>query len=77
MKNQLLMGSRFVASGLTPSNIVIIASSWFPLPSQAFFLDTIEEAYNMNPPLIFYPKKYGFRPIVLSKKIFGWVDTGT
>jgi hypothetical protein len=52
---------RFVASGLTPPNIAIVAFSWFPLPSQAFFLDTIEEAYNINSPLIFYQKKSGFR----------------
>ena len=60
--------SYFIASGLTPSNIAIVASSWFPPPSQAFFLNAIEESYNTNPLLILYSKKSSFRSIILSKK---------
>ena len=54
--------------------IAIVASSWFPFPSRAFLLDIIEESYNMNPPLIFYPNKFGFRSMCcLFSLIFFWV----
>ena len=58
--------------------IAIVASSWFPLPSQAFFLDIIEESYNMNPPLIIYPNKSGFRSMccLFSLIFFGWATRG-
>ena len=45
-----------------------VVSSSFP----CFFLDTIEEAYNMNTPLIFYPNKSGFRSL-FSLFYFFWL----
>src|SRR5882762_1814832 len=47
----------------------------------AFFLDTMEETYNMDPPLSIYPKKSPFKPMccLLSRFLAGplgyWVAT--
>jgi hypothetical protein len=53
------MLDELVASGRTPSNISTFARPWFFLPSTLFawIVDTIEETYNMDPPLSIYPKK--------------------
>ena len=47
-----------------------IVSSSFP----GFFLNIMEESYNMNPPLIFYPNKSGFRSMCcLFSLFFFWL----
>ena len=69
-RSQCLMGFAMKhfsdASGWTPSNIAICFSMGFPQSSlnwafPAFFLDKIEKAYNMDPPLAFHQKKFPFR----------------
>jgi hypothetical protein len=69
---------------LQPSRLIkhmIVVSTWFSLPSYVFFLDTIEETYNMDPPLSIYPKKSPFRPMCcllwrfLAGPLGSWVAT--
>ena len=43
--------------------ICIHASSLFSLPSQNFFLDIVQETYNMERPLAFNQKKSPFRSV--------------
>jgi hypothetical protein len=48
---------RFVASQSRHSDRRFIQHLSFPVPSHPFFLDIIEETYNLEPPLSIYLKK--------------------